>query len=62
VAKKYVEPQTLSARGLKLALAKFRPPIYPQLWGDFRYNLSMLDMVLNCGPKARDLIDQQRDV
>lgn len=59
VAKKYLEPQTLRARGVELALAKFRPPIYPQLWGDFRYNLSMLDVMLNCGPKARDLIASQ---
>ena len=46
----------VGARGIGLARAKFRPPVYPQLWGDFRYNVSTLDMVLNCGPKARDII------
>ncbi|RPI56506.1 MAG: hypothetical protein EHM55_05090 [Acidobacteria bacterium] len=56
VAAKYIDPQTLGARRIELALAKFRPPVYPQLWGDFRYNLSTLDLVLNCGPKARDII------
>jgi hypothetical protein len=56
VAKKYLEPETLRARGIELILAKFHPPVYPQLWGDFRYNLSTLDVVLNCGPKTRDLI------
>jgi hypothetical protein len=56
VAAKYIHPQSLAARGIQLMLAKFRPPIYPQLWGAFRYNVSTLDLVLNCGPKARDII------
>jgi len=56
VAAKYIDPETLGARRIELALAKFRPPVYPQLWGDFRYNVSTLDLVLNCGPKARDII------
>jgi hypothetical protein len=34
-------------------LAKFRPPVYPRLWGDFRYHVSALDLALDCGPKAR---------
>jgi hypothetical protein len=56
VAAKYIDPQGLGARDIALTLAKFRPPVYPQLWGDFRYNVSTLDLVLNCGPKARDII------
>jgi hypothetical protein len=56
VAAKYIDPQALGARRIELAPAKFRPPVYPQLWGDFRYNLSTLDLVLTCGPKARDII------
>jgi len=56
VAAKYIDPETLGARRLELALATFRPPVYPQLWGTFRYNVSTLDLVLNCGPKARDII------
>jgi hypothetical protein len=56
VAAKYIDPQRLGARDVTLTLAKFRPPVYPQLWGDFRYNVSTLDLVLNCGPKARDII------
>lgn len=36
----------------------FKPPllIYPQLWGDFIPNLSTLDLMLNCGPKAHDIV------
>jgi hypothetical protein len=28
----------------------------PQLWGNFRYNVSTFDLLLTCGPKARDII------
>ena len=56
VAAKYVDRRQLSGRRIELALAKFHPPVYPQLWGDFRYNVSALDLTLNCGPKARDVI------
>lgn len=56
VAAKYMNPQTFNARRLNLELVKFRPPVYPQLWGDLRYNVSTLDVVLNCGPKAREII------
>jgi hypothetical protein len=35
-----------------------RPParVYPQLWGDFIPDLSALDLLFNCGPKARDIL------
>jgi len=28
---------------------------YPQLWGEFQPNVSVLDLILNCGADARDL-------
>ena len=56
VAAKYIDAQQLSARRIELVRAKFRPPVYPQLWGHVRYNISTLDRILNCGPKARDII------
>jgi len=37
---------------------KYEPPIYPQLWGDFIANLSVLDLILTCGPKSGGLIRQ----
>jgi hypothetical protein len=49
-------PQSLGTRRIRLALMKSRPPVYPRLWGDFRCNLSTLDLLLNCGTKARDII------
>ncbi|HZE21534.1 MAG TPA: WbqC family protein, partial [Desulfobaccales bacterium] len=47
----------------ELRYFKYNPPIYPQLWGDFLANLSVFDLVLNCGPKARDiLLRHQREI
>lgn len=56
VAAKYLDTRMLDARGIQLTLVKFRPPVYPQLWGDFRSNLSALDLVFTCGPRARDIM------
>jgi hypothetical protein len=55
-ARKYINSERLSTAGIKLK--DFRPssPVYPQLWGDFIPNLSVLDLILNCGPKARDIM------
>lgn len=41
-----------------IQLRSFNPPslVYPQLWGDFIPNLSTLDLILNCGPKAHDIL------
>lgn len=55
-AEKYLKAGGFHASGLQLSFARFHPPIYPQLWGDFRYNLSALDLLLNCGPKSLDII------
>lgn len=55
-ARKYLNSDRLSEAGIKLI--DFRPmsPVYPQLWGDFIPNLSALDLILNCGPKAHDIM------
>lgn len=55
-AQKYLNPDLF--REAKIKLEYFRPPviIYPQLWGSFIPNLSALDLVFNCGPKAHEII------
>jgi len=55
---KHLEPERFPASGITCSLPRFRPPIYPQLWGAFRYNLSALDLLFNCGPKSLDIIAQ----
>jgi hypothetical protein len=53
---KYLDTENFKNAGIKISFIPYTPPIYPQLWGDFRQNLSALDLVLNCLPKAKDIL------
>jgi hypothetical protein len=55
---KYLDENLFRRHGIQLRYYKFEPPIYPQLWGDFIANLSVLDLILTCGPKSAGLIHQ----
>ena len=53
---KYLNEAAFNAAGIRLVSFTPRSPTYPQLWGDFIANLSALDLILNCGPKAHDIM------
>lgn len=55
----HLEAERFAAAGIRLDVMAFHPPTYPQLWGDFRYNLSALDLLLTCGPKARAILQRR---
>lgn len=55
-AKKFIDEKLFLEEGVELTFFTPPTPIYPQLWGDFLANLSILDLVLNCGPKAREIL------
>ncbi len=55
-AAKHIDTDAMRKHGIEVVRANFRPPVYPQLWGDFVYNLSMLDLLLNCGPKSMEIV------
>ncbi|WP_449243995.1 WbqC family protein [Desulfobacca acetoxidans] len=57
-ARKYLDPELFQQEGIELRFFRYIPPVYPQLWGEFLANLSTLDLVLNCGPKVRDILMQ----
>jgi hypothetical protein len=59
-AEKFLDLEQFRTEGIALQCTHFRPPVYPQLWGDFRYNLSTLDLVLDCGPKSREILAGSR--
>jgi hypothetical protein len=56
VVEKYLDSNRMHQNGIQPTFANFHPPVYPQLWGDFIYNLSTLDLLLNCGAKSREII------
>ena len=55
-AEKHIDVPLLKENGIEPVHLGFRPPVYPQLWGDFIYNLSTVDLLFNCGPKSASII------
>lgn len=55
-AVKYLDADTFERERIRLRDFKPPSPVYPQLWGSFIPNLSALDLLLNCGPKAHDMM------
>jgi len=55
---KYLDEDLFQKSGIHLVYYKYEAPVYPQLWGDFLANLSVLDLLLICGPKSAGLIQR----
>jgi hypothetical protein len=55
-AHKYLDADLFRNNGVELRFFRYIPPVYPQLWGDFLANLATLDLLCNCGLKARELL------
>ncbi|OQY09977.1 MAG: hypothetical protein B6I30_09025 [Desulfobacteraceae bacterium 4572_187] len=53
---KYLDADRFTKAGIQIADLKPPSPVYPQLWGSFIHNLSALDLILNCGLKAHDIM------
>lgn len=54
--RKYMDEASFSERGIGLLYRDFNHPEYDQLYPPFVPDLSALDMVLNCGPKSREIL------
>ena len=55
-ARSYLEEDLFRGAGIELTYLRPMTPVYPQLWGEFMPNLSIFDLLLNCGPKAREMV------
>jgi hypothetical protein len=45
--------------GIKVEFMKYSPPVYPQLFGDYVPNLSIIDLLFNCGSEnSRSVFNQ----
>ena len=52
----YMEMERYGAAGLEVVFQDYRHPSYPQLFGAFTANLSVLDLLFNCGPASMEVI------
>jgi hypothetical protein len=55
-AGKHLNADLFEQAGIELRYVKAGACIYPQLWGDFIPDLSVFDLLFNCGPKAQEII------
>ena len=54
-AKSYIVPELFAEAGIKLSWFDYAGyPEYPQLWGEFMHEVSILDMLFNLGRNARN--------
>jgi len=54
--REYTDEDVLREHGVELRFDEFEYPRYGQLWGDFEPDLSVLDVLFNCGRESRELI------
>lgn len=53
----YLDPKPFREAGIELKIQRWTSPTYPQLYGEFIPDLSILDLLMNCGPGARAVLD-----
>ncbi|MBI4722404.1 MAG: WbqC family protein [Candidatus Stahlbacteria bacterium] len=54
--KKYIDIEKFKVQGIKVKYNSLVLKAYPQLWGDFIPNLSIIDLLFNCGKKGVERI------
>jgi len=55
--KKYMDEEKFKEIGIKVEYTDFTQPEYNQLYGDFIPNLSVLDILFNCGKESRKILE-----
>jgi len=55
-ARDYLKESLFRENGIRLEYKTYDYSPYPQLWGDFISNVTVLDLIANTGPAARDFL------
>jgi hypothetical protein len=55
-AGKYLDEALFEQKDIELKFFKPRACVYPQLWGRFVADLSIFDLLFNCGPRAPEIL------
>lgn len=58
-AKSYMNEEAFEDNHIKVVYQHFNHPVYPQRWGTFIHNLSIVDLLFNCGPNAKQYLEKQ---
>ena len=54
--KDYNDESLLNEHGITLEYSTFKHPEYPQLWDGFEPHLSIIDLLMNCGPQSLKIL------
>lgn len=52
----YADKQAFADAGIEIEFQDYKHPVYDQLHGEFAANMSAIDLLMNCGPYARDTL------
>jgi hypothetical protein len=55
-SKRYINEERFSLENIKIEWQHFSSPVYPQLWGPFIPDLSIIDLLYNCGEKTLEIL------
>jgi hypothetical protein len=53
---RYVDEEQFRKENIKLEWQHFNSPVYPQLWGPFIPDLSIIDLLFNCGDETPGIL------
>ncbi len=56
-ARVYNDEAAFKRDNIELRYQNFHHPVYPQLWGEFVDKLSIVDLIFNCGPESRKILE-----
>lgn len=56
-ASKLLAWRQIEDEGIEVRFLKFVSPVYPQFWGDFIGNLSVLDLLFCLGPQGKGILE-----
>ena len=57
-SKRYINEERFSLENIKIEWQHFSSPVYPQLWGPFIPDLSIIDLLFNCGEKTLEILQR----
>lgn len=57
----YQQENLFRDAGIALVYSDFKHPVYPQLWGEFVPNLSIIDLLFNCGSESLNILLSKKD-
>ena len=59
--KNYAQVDDFENVGINVIFQEYKHPVYPQIQGEFIPNISVIDLLFNCGPKSLEILLSNED-